>query len=166
MVEVLKQPASSPFPVEREVVSIWAGTTGKFDDLEVADVRPFEAQLHDYIAHNRQVIFTTIAENSVLDDDTIGCAGGGCRRGEAAVHRRQEGRRGRRRGGEGVPAGVGRHQRHGNAVGDGRSASRLPARVRSVQSTRKITKAMELIAASRIAKAQARMRRRDPTPRS
>jgi len=72
MVEVLKQPASSPFPVEREVVSIWAGTTGKFDDLEVADVRPFEAQLHDYIAHNRQVIFTTIAETGVLDDDTIG----------------------------------------------------------------------------------------------
>src|SRR5882762_8055976 len=71
MVEVLKQPASSPFPVEREVVSIWAGTTGKFDDLEVADVRPFETQLHDYIAHNRAVIFTTIAETGVLDDDTI-----------------------------------------------------------------------------------------------
>ena len=71
MVEVLKQPASSPFPVEREVVSIWAGTTGKLDDLDVADVRPFETQLHDYIAHNRQVIFTTIAETGVLDDDTI-----------------------------------------------------------------------------------------------
>jgi len=38
------------FPVEREVVSIWAGTTGKLDDLDVADVRPFETQLHDYIA--------------------------------------------------------------------------------------------------------------------
>jgi len=32
MTELLKQPASSPFPVEREVVSIWAGTTGKLDD--------------------------------------------------------------------------------------------------------------------------------------
>jgi F-type H+-transporting ATPase subunit alpha len=72
MTELLKQPASSPFPVEREVVSIWAGTTGKLDDLDVADVRPFETQLHDYIAHNRQVIFTTIAETGVLDDDTIG----------------------------------------------------------------------------------------------
>jgi len=71
MTELLKQPASSPFPVEREVVSIWAGTTGKLDDLDVADVRPFETQLHDYIAHNRQVIFTTIAETGVLDDDTI-----------------------------------------------------------------------------------------------
>src|SRR5579859_6994285 len=35
-------------------------------------------------------------------------------------------------------------------------------RIRSVQSTRKITKAMELIAASRIAKAQARMRAARP----
>src|SRR5882757_9217777 len=72
MTELLKQPASSPFPVEREVVSIWAGTTGKLDDLDVADVHPFETQLHDYIAHNRQVIFTTISETGVLDDDTIG----------------------------------------------------------------------------------------------
>ncbi|HEY3714467.1 MAG TPA: F0F1 ATP synthase subunit alpha [Jatrophihabitantaceae bacterium] len=71
MTELLKQPASSPFPVEREVVSIWAGTTGKLDDLDVADVRPFETQLHDYIAHNRAVIFTTIAETGVLDDDTV-----------------------------------------------------------------------------------------------
>jgi F-type H+-transporting ATPase subunit alpha len=71
MTELLKQPASSPFPVEREVVSIWAGTTGKLDDIAVADVRPFEADLHDYIAHNRPQIFTTIAETGELNDDTI-----------------------------------------------------------------------------------------------
>ncbi len=35
-------------------------------------------------------------------------------------------------------------------------------RIRSVQSTKKITKAMELIAASRIAKAQARMNNAKP----
>jgi len=72
LVELLKQPASSPFAPEREVVSIWAGTTGKLDDLEVADVRPFEAALHDYIAHNKQEIFDNIANTGVLDDDTIG----------------------------------------------------------------------------------------------
>ncbi|HTZ42395.1 MAG TPA: hypothetical protein VMB79_00900, partial [Jatrophihabitans sp.] len=42
------------------------------DDLEVADVRPFEAALHDYIAHNKQEIFDNIANTGVLDDDTIG----------------------------------------------------------------------------------------------
>jgi F-type H+/Na+-transporting ATPase subunit alpha len=71
MTELLKQPASSPFPVEREVVSIWAGTTGKLDDIAVADIRPFETELHDYIAHNRPQIFTTIAETGELNDDTV-----------------------------------------------------------------------------------------------
>src|SRR5580698_3809511 len=47
MVELLKQPASSPFPVEREVVSIWVGTTGHLDDIEVGDVRRFEHDLHE-----------------------------------------------------------------------------------------------------------------------
>src|SRR6476620_1526920 len=42
MVELLKQPASSPFPVGREIVSIWAGTTGKMDDIAVPDIRRFE----------------------------------------------------------------------------------------------------------------------------
>src|SRR3954468_13519886 len=71
LVELLKQPAASPFPAEREVVSIWAGTTGQLDDLEVADVRPFEAALHDYIAHNRQEIFDSIADTGRLEDDVI-----------------------------------------------------------------------------------------------
>jgi F-type H+-transporting ATPase subunit alpha len=71
MTELLKQPASSPFPVEREVVSIWAGTTGELDDIDVADIRAFEAELHDYIAHNRPEIFTTIAETGELDGDTV-----------------------------------------------------------------------------------------------
>jgi F-type H+-transporting ATPase subunit alpha len=71
MVELLKQPASSPFPLEREVVSIWAGTTGQLDDIDVADVRPFEAFLHDYIAHNREQIFSNIAESGKLEDDTV-----------------------------------------------------------------------------------------------
>jgi F-type H+/Na+-transporting ATPase subunit alpha len=71
LVELLKQPASSPFPYEREVVSIWAGTTGQLDDLEVEDVKPFEAALLSYIGHNRKEIFDTIANTGVLDDDTV-----------------------------------------------------------------------------------------------
>jgi F-type H+-transporting ATPase subunit alpha len=71
LVELLKQPASSPFSPEKEVVSIWAGTTGQLDDLEVADVRPFEAALHDYIAHNKPEIFDAIVNTGKLEDDTI-----------------------------------------------------------------------------------------------
>jgi F-type H+-transporting ATPase subunit alpha len=72
MTELLKQPAASPFPVEREIVSIWAGTTGKLDDLEVSDIRGFESDLHNYIAHNHPQAFAIILDTGVLDDDTIG----------------------------------------------------------------------------------------------
>src|ERR687883_600276 len=48
MVELLKQPAASPFPVGREIVSVWAGTNGKLDDIEVRDVRRFEGELLDH----------------------------------------------------------------------------------------------------------------------
>ena len=70
LVELLKQPASSPFPVEREIVSIWAGTTGKLDDLEVGDVRRFEEEFHNYIARNRPEVFKALVETGVLSDDT------------------------------------------------------------------------------------------------
>jgi F-type H+-transporting ATPase subunit alpha len=71
LVELLKQPQSSPFPIEREVVSIWAGTTGALDDIPVADIRRFERDLHDYIQHNAKQIFDTIVETGTLPDDTI-----------------------------------------------------------------------------------------------
>jgi F-type H+-transporting ATPase subunit alpha len=71
MVELLKQPASSPFPVGREIVSIWAGTTGKLDDVEVGDVRRFEAELLDYVNHNAPQLFDVLANAKSLDDDMV-----------------------------------------------------------------------------------------------
>jgi F-type H+-transporting ATPase subunit alpha len=71
LVELLKQPASSPFPVEREVVSVWAGTSGQLDDVEVAYIRRFEAELHEHIAHNKPEIFGSILDTGKLEDDTI-----------------------------------------------------------------------------------------------
>jgi|RhiMethySRZTD1v2_1073278.scaffolds.fasta_scaffold69458_2 F-type H+-transporting ATPase subunit alpha len=71
LVELLKQSQSNPFPIEREVVSIWAGTTGALDDIPVADIRRFERDLHDYIQHNAKQIFDTIVETGTLPDDTV-----------------------------------------------------------------------------------------------
>ena len=48
LVELLKQPLNSPMPVEEQVVSIFAGTTGVLDDLPVGDVKRFESELLDY----------------------------------------------------------------------------------------------------------------------
>ena len=71
MVELLKQSASSPFPMEREVVSIWTGANGYLDPIDVADVRRFEAELHEFIANNYPQIFSNIAETGELNEDTI-----------------------------------------------------------------------------------------------
>ncbi len=69
LTELLRQPQYSPFPVEKQVVSIWAGTNGKLDDVPVEDVLRFEAELHDYFARNTKVL-DTIRESGKLEDDT------------------------------------------------------------------------------------------------
>lgn len=56
LMELLKQSQYSPFPMEEQVVSIWAGTKGKFDDLEVEHVREFESQLLEHLRHNGGVL--------------------------------------------------------------------------------------------------------------
>jgi F-type H+-transporting ATPase subunit alpha len=71
LVELLKQPASSPFPIGREIVSIWAGTTGKLDDIAVEDIRRFETELLDYVGHNAPDLYETLATAKKLDDDSV-----------------------------------------------------------------------------------------------
>jgi len=70
LVELLKQPQYSPFPVERQVVSVWAGTTGQLDDVPIEDIRRFEDEFLDYIQRNRPGIFDAIRESSEFSDDT------------------------------------------------------------------------------------------------
>jgi F-type H+-transporting ATPase subunit alpha len=69
LVELLKQPASSPFPIGREIVSIWAGTSGQLDDVEVGDIRRFESEFLDYVQHTQPSIFETLAEAKAFEDD-------------------------------------------------------------------------------------------------
>jgi len=68
LVELLKQPNYSPFAVEEETVSIWAGTAGKVDDIPIGDIRRFEAEFLQYLRHTHQEILATIAENEWNDD--------------------------------------------------------------------------------------------------
>jgi F-type H+-transporting ATPase subunit alpha len=71
LVELLKQPQYSPFPVEEQVVSIWAGTTGKLDDIDVSDIRVFEAQFLDYLRREEKGILDAIRQTKQLEDDTV-----------------------------------------------------------------------------------------------
>ena len=70
LTELLKQPQYSPFPVEEQTVSIWAGTTGKLDDVAVQDVLRFEREFLDYLKRNSSAL-TVIRETSKLEKDTI-----------------------------------------------------------------------------------------------
>ncbi len=71
LVELLKQPQYSPFPVEKQVVSVWAGTTGELDDVPVEDVRRFEAEFLDYLGTAQKGVFDSIRETKELTDDTV-----------------------------------------------------------------------------------------------
>jgi F-type H+/Na+-transporting ATPase subunit alpha len=71
LVELLKQPQYSPFPVERQVVSIWAGTEGELDEVPVDDVSRFEAELLDFIGREHSGIYDAIRQDGKLDDDTL-----------------------------------------------------------------------------------------------
>jgi F-type H+-transporting ATPase subunit alpha len=70
LTELLKQPQFSPYPVEDQTVSIWAGTTGKLDEVPVQDILRFEREFLDYLKRNTSAL-TVIRETEKLEDDTV-----------------------------------------------------------------------------------------------
>ncbi|GAB2607704.1 F0F1 ATP synthase subunit alpha [Kribbella endophytica] len=69
LVELLRQPQYSPYPVEEQTVSIWAGTTGKFDDVPVEDVLRFEREFLDYLRRDSKVL-DAVRESGKFEDDS------------------------------------------------------------------------------------------------
>ncbi|MCI2236054.1 MULTISPECIES: F0F1 ATP synthase subunit alpha [Helicobacter] len=69
MVEVLKQPPYSPLPIERQVVVIFAGARGFMDDISVANITKFEADLYPFLEAKYPQIFEDIRSKKMLDKD-------------------------------------------------------------------------------------------------
>lgn len=69
LMELLRQPQATPYEVEDQVCSIWAGTSGYMDDVEVADVHRFESEMLDYLRANSDVP-RKIRETGQFDSDT------------------------------------------------------------------------------------------------
>ena len=69
LMELLKQPQSTPYAMEDQVASIWMGTNGYLDDIEVEDVLRFERGLLDHLRANSTVL-DTIAETGDLSKET------------------------------------------------------------------------------------------------
>ena len=72
LTEALKQGQFKPFPVEEQVVAIFAGVNGYLDNIEVTEVTRYEQSLLDDIRANGTDILTTIREEKDLSDETEG----------------------------------------------------------------------------------------------
>jgi F-type H+/Na+-transporting ATPase subunit alpha len=71
LVELLKQGQNAPVPVAKQVVSIWAGTTGRLDDVPIEDIRRFEAEFQDYVSRDHSDLLDSIGSTGqITDDDT------------------------------------------------------------------------------------------------
>jgi len=71
LVELLKQAQFAPFPVERQVVSIWAGTSGQLDDVPVADIRKFEREFLEYVGRQHKSVYDGILGSGQLSDSAV-----------------------------------------------------------------------------------------------
>ena len=71
LVELLKQPQYDPFPVEEQVVSIWAGSNGYLDDVPLEDVSRFEHDFLEFLRRSHDGILATIRETKALSEDAV-----------------------------------------------------------------------------------------------
>jgi F-type H+-transporting ATPase subunit alpha len=69
MVELLKQPQYQPMPVEEQVVSLYCGTKGYMDDLEVEQVSKFEREMLEFMRNQKAEILSEIREKETMDEE-------------------------------------------------------------------------------------------------
>ncbi len=71
LTEVLKQPQYQPYPVEDQVVLLWAATNGLMDTVAVSRIADFKADLQEYLRANHPQIGQSIRQNGVLNDEMV-----------------------------------------------------------------------------------------------
>jgi len=69
LMELFKQGQYAPFPMEQQVVSIWAATTGKLDAVPVADISRFESEFLDHVKRTAGGVLDAIRESGQFEDD-------------------------------------------------------------------------------------------------
>jgi F-type H+-transporting ATPase subunit alpha len=70
LTELLKQPQYAPMPVEEQVASIFAGTQGFLDSVDVKAVVRYEAAMLSYMRSDQPKILKAIRDTKALDDET------------------------------------------------------------------------------------------------
>lgn len=69
LVELLKQPAYSPYKVEDQIISIYAATNGYLDAIPETDVRRYEAELLQFVQQKYQSLWQAISKEKAIKDD-------------------------------------------------------------------------------------------------
>jgi F-type H+-transporting ATPase subunit alpha len=69
LTEILKQPQYQPIDVEKQVLIIWAANNGYTDDVPVAEVRAFEAELMRFVENSHPGVLQALREKKAVTDD-------------------------------------------------------------------------------------------------
>jgi len=72
LVELLKQDQFQPMPVEEQILSIYSGTNGYLDSLEVGWVREYERELLSTVKGKAPEILQELKEKKYIDDSLKG----------------------------------------------------------------------------------------------
>jgi F-type H+-transporting ATPase subunit alpha len=68
IVEILKQDQYVPQDVAKQIVTIYAATSGRIDDVDVAQIRRFETELISYIENSHADLYGLIRKEKALTD--------------------------------------------------------------------------------------------------
>ncbi len=68
LTELLKQKQYSPLPVEKQIVTIYAGNNGFCDDYEIADLSRYEAELYKFMEARHANVLSDIRSKGKIDD--------------------------------------------------------------------------------------------------
>jgi len=72
MVELLKQPQYRPMKVDEQVISIYAGTQGLLDDIDVAKVADFEVAMLKHFKDEFPEVLEELREKKVISEELSG----------------------------------------------------------------------------------------------
>jgi F-type H+/Na+-transporting ATPase subunit alpha len=68
LTEILKQGQYQPLPVEKQILIIFAGTSGFLDELPQEECAAFEAALYDFVESSYPAVLQQIASKKQLDE--------------------------------------------------------------------------------------------------
>lgn len=69
IVELFKQPAFNPIPIEQQVGVLWAMQNNVFDDIDVSKMVAASDSLRDFLISRKEALLTSIREKAKIDDD-------------------------------------------------------------------------------------------------